>query len=640
MFTDVARVSSITKNMIMPTNSSVIYNTTTNTYEYYDGVAWVPFTNFQSTGEPTGFPLGSDGQIDLIRSTLSFNNDNRNFTIAPTNDFFYFYHNGREFKKVNPESIQIDDTEGLHYIYFDKEGILKKSTTFSYDIILKNVFVAIIYWNFTNKKYLYVGDERHGCTMDAHTHARIHAESGAVYVSGMTPNFLYSGNSVVDGTGNSNINISFGVSEGVFRDEDIIHSCTLTEFNINMPIFYRETETTWRRAEGGESQVSYRLMYENASSKIVYNKKINGNFSLVTPNSGNFVLYHLYAINDANINKSGNNRDNKYILIAGTQEYQTKSDAKYNAINEISQMDNFPFIESVAIGTFIYEHNVSYTNIAKARLVSIDGENFIDWRKKINLKPLTALANSHNYNGGIYGQAPYYHSNQPISTTDDVIFKNVSVNNLKIRTGSSIIANGTINLSGSSSLIYNMDMTTNYQSTVNITNGIPGEIFYIRIKNGQTPYNWGSNVKWLSESKPLPNINNRFDVYSFICFQNDLYYGSVFSSNYTNFTATGGYIETIDKNNSESENIDLSIYSTNCFKIQNPGYINLINGVEGRWYTLLIVSDGNYRFGSNCNFPLQNAQPIPSAIGHIDIYSFICINSKFLSTFAYGYVNI
>ena len=476
MFSDVPRISSTTKNMTMPTNSSVIYNTTTSAYEYFDGVAWVPFTNFKATGEPTGFPLGANGQIDTVRSTITFTNLSRTFSIAPTVDYFYFYHSGREFKKVNAETIVIDDIEGLHYIYFDENGIIQKTTTFSYDIILKNVFVAIIYWDYNNKKYLYVGDERHGCTMDAHTHARIHAESGAVYVSGMTPNFVYSNNSVVDGTGGTSANIGFAISQGTFRDEDIIHTCFSTDFNINIPIFYRTTESVWRRAEGLEGLVSYRLMYNTDTNKIVYNKKVNTTYSLESPTSGNFVLYHIYAINDANLNQSSPMRDNKYILIAGTQEYTSKVEAKYNAINEISQMENFPFIEAVAIGTVMYEHNTSYTNIAKARLVSIDGENFIDWRKKLNLKPLTALANSHNFHGGLYGKFPYYHSNQPISTTDDVIFNGTTVKN-------SIISTNTNTSSGTLTAVSTTNISairfTNAVLIKGFANGVDGKLLLL-----------------------------------------------------------------------------------------------------------------------------------------------------------------
>lgn len=660
MFSDVPRISAITKNMVMPTNSSVIYNTTTNTYEFFDGVSWVPFTNFNATGEPTGFPLGSDGQIDLSSSFINFTNSNRTFTISPTIDSFYFYHNGREFRKVNPESIKIDDIEGLHYIYFDSEGIIRKSTTFSYDLILKNVFVAIIYWNSTDKKYIYVGEERHGCTMDAHTHARIHAESGAVYISGMTPNFNYANSSVIDGNGGSPSNLGFAISDGYFRDEDIIHYCSLTDFNINIPIFFRTADNVWRRREGGESVISYRLLFDSNKNIIQYNKKNENNaYTLETPDSGKFILYHLYAINDANINKSGNSRDNKYALIVGTQQYDTKNEARYNAINEISEMDNFPFIEMVAIGSFIYEHNINYTNIAKARLVSVDGDNFIDWRKKLNLKPLNALANSHNYHGGIYGQAPFYHSNQPISTNDEVAFKNITINNLKIRNSASgILTSGIIDLKNSSNLIFNFDMIDNHQNLINFINGTPGEVFYVRIRNGQNPFIWGNHIKWLSETNQNSNSLGKYDVFHFICTSSTEYYGSALSSLYLNqigdkgsslvsngnnfswFNLNGGSIQTINMANEPSGNIDLSQYNTNAFKIENPGSLNLINGIDGRWYSIVIVSDGMYQFGDNCKFPLENAQPIPSTAGQIDLYSFLCINNNFLSTFAYGYTGV
>jgi hypothetical protein len=540
MFSEVARISSITKNMTMPTNSTVIYNTTTNTYEYFDGVAWVPFNNSHNTGEPTGFPIGSDGQIDLARSVISFNNANRTFSIKPSTDYFYFYHNGREFRRVNEEIIQIDNLEGHHYIYYDESGILRKTNTFSYNIILKNVFVAIIYWDATNMKAIHIGDERHGCTMDSHTHARIHAESGAVYVSGMDLNFIYSGSNMVDGNGVNPGNVGFSLNAGVFRDEDIIHNCPITDFNINIPIYYRTSPSVWRRMEGGESVVSYRCILIDMGvndKKIAYNKKTvnngNSNFTLESPASGKFVLYHLYAINDAMINKTVGSRDNKYILIAGTYEYNSVVEARYNAINEISEMDNFPFIESVAIASIVYEHNLSYTNLAKARIVSSDGQNFIDWRKKINLKPLTALANSHNYHGGIYGKAPYYHSNQPISTTDDVIFNNLTLKTNKVRFGmSSIMTNGNINLSNNSFLIYQFDMSASPQSVISFSNGTIGDVFYVKIRNNTNNYTWDSIIKWPSNIIPIASSAGKYDVYCFVCFSPTIFYGT-FAFDYT-----------------------------------------------------------------------------------------------------------
>ena len=101
------------------------------------------------------------------------------------------------------------------------------------------------------------------------------------------------------------------------------------------------------------------------------------------------------------------------------------------------------------------------------------------------------------------------------------------------------------------------------------------------------------------------------------------------------------FITDINMSNAASGTIDLSSYSyqTSCFKITNPGSsMNFTNGTIGKWYTVVILSDGSYSFNSNCRFPIDNAQPIPSASGSVDVYSFFCIESnKFISTFAYGY---
>lgn len=91
--------------------------------------------------------------------------------------------------------------------------------------------------------------------------------------------------------------------------------------------------------------------------------------------------------------------------------------------------------------------------------------------------------------------------------------------------------------------------------------------------------------------------------------------------------------------------IDLSLYNKiRSFRIKNPAQISLSNGLNGAWYTLIIISDGNYSFGSDIRFPLNNAQPIPSANGKIDMYSLHCINStdglKYLATFAYDYSGV
>jgi hypothetical protein len=101
------------------------------------------------------------------------------------------------------------------------------------------------------------------------------------------------------------------------------------------------------------------------------------------------------------------------------------------------------------------------------------------------------------------------------------------------------------------------------------------------------------------------------------------------------------FITDVNMTNTASGTLNFANYSyqANSFKITNPGSsMNFINGTPGKWYTVIIFSNGSYSFNSNCRFAIDNAQPIPSASGSVDAYSFFCLSSdKFLSTFAYGY---
>ena len=69
---------------------------------------------FADMNEPTGFPNLTDSTITWSDST-----PDRTFTISPTSDNFSFYQKGKRYTKTN-ETIQIDNLEGLHIIYYNK----------------------------------------------------------------------------------------------------------------------------------------------------------------------------------------------------------------------------------------------------------------------------------------------------------------------------------------------------------------------------------------------------------------------------------------------------------------------------------------------------------------------------------------
>jgi hypothetical protein len=127
--------------------STLIYTKTGNL-----DTDWIPLENttitdlinniFTATGEPTGFPIGEDGEVDKTSSTISFNTGNRTFTIAPTTTSYYFFVKGNKYTKTTSSTVTIDAGANTYYIYFDKNILIKDFTYgnyLNYDLIKKSI---------------------------------------------------------------------------------------------------------------------------------------------------------------------------------------------------------------------------------------------------------------------------------------------------------------------------------------------------------------------------------------------------------------------------------------------------------------------------------------------------------------------
>ena len=563
MIFDVPRITTSLRDSITPVNSSVIYNTDNNRYEYYNGTSWKPFgeggvisfntrtgevtlldsdiaslgdftisgtvtvnndiilgsqalkiitssvdpnvsgvagnigsivlkndgSMWQKDGssntdwsqvqtgeysnEPTGFPIDSTGEVDRTSSTISFvDGVTRTFSIAPTSGSYIILIKGRQYRKTTTESIQISNTEGLHYIYFDENGELQETTSFSLEFILKYVAVAIIYWNVSTSKAILFGDERHGCTMDAHTHARIHADSGTVYVSGSALSGF-----TIDGNGTSNTHTQFAITSGQVRDEDILHNLSSKSSTDSIPVLYR-LGSDWYSVTNTNQKFHY-----VSGGRAYWNQNTGGTYSLTEITNNDFVLYHIVSTNDKN---------NPYFSIMGLNRYTTKNNAREGALTEISQYTGLPFVEFVFIATIIFQSSNTFTNTGKSIIVSTDtGGTYIDWRFSKTLNPSTVNVNIHNNLGGIYGGSPFYHSDQPITTTDSVTFHAINSSTTLDVSGTSTLTttnmttgnvSGALNVTGTSTLTTANITTgnvsgalnvtgTSTQTTINMTNG-------------------------------------------------------------------------------------------------------------------------------------------------------------------------
>lgn len=318
-----------------------------------------------SSAEPTLFDGSLNGFGDRTQSVLSINDAGRTLTITPVGGFYVYYANGIKVTVSTVKTRVWTTTEGLHYFYFDEFGQLLSTTTFSPDLILKHALVSVIYWDSTNLKHIYWGDERHGLIMTSMTHYYLHTSRGAVFQTGCKLNGFS-----VDGTGDINANAQFTAGTGVIWDEDLQFSIPSQS---NIPVFYREGATSWRRKNADSFACIYNGTAGYSGTLLAYNRLLAGVWDLYPVQNNKFCLTHIFATNDIEC---------PYIAILGQNEYNDKASARDGAIQEIKELDGLPVAEFVPVGSIIFQVSNTYANTPKARVVSADGSGaaYVDYR--------------------------------------------------------------------------------------------------------------------------------------------------------------------------------------------------------------------------------------------------------------------
>jgi hypothetical protein len=312
-----------------------------------------------SMRDPNGIEQRND-------STISFDSTSRVFSIVPVGDSFDIFIRGQRYVIDSSTSVEITDVEGLHYIYFNDNGILTHSTTWSNDYIFTVPYVSVIYWDATNNKAIYVGDERHGIIMDGATHWNLHNSRGTVYLDG-----LGIGDLVTDGTGSLDVEAQLSVSAGTIFDEDITTSIPTKSAPANIPIFYRSGAGAgnWRSSTANNFP-----LITTGSGRMAWNELSGGSWQLTEATDNYYVYVHYFATNDYD-----NSR--KIIGILGQTQYSDLTTAQEQA-NQINEMvlQGVPFAEFVAIGSVLYQTSNSFTNSVKTSARPAQGGDYADWR--------------------------------------------------------------------------------------------------------------------------------------------------------------------------------------------------------------------------------------------------------------------
>jgi hypothetical protein len=320
---------------------------------------WKPLEVKDATKEPTGFPNRTDSEI-------SFDNITRTLSVAPLapSDHFDIFVKGRVFRKTTAQEIQIPDSEGLYFFFFETNGTLNYSTVFDISMITTRVFVATLYWDADNQEAILIGDERHGITMDGATHEYLHNTNGAVVTFGGTIGFQ----PYVDGvSGGADVDAQISLTNIVLRDEDIrmdiTHSATpsnpfeqILDTIAEIPVYYRDGASgNWRK----ESATQYPV--KAGGTSIQWNNPA-GPWTQEDITNGYHVSMWVFATN--NINEP-------VIAILGQKEHELLSDAQEQDTYDSLGFGQMPTQEFKVLYRLIFKGDSSFANAPKAALADV-----------------------------------------------------------------------------------------------------------------------------------------------------------------------------------------------------------------------------------------------------------------------------
>jgi len=311
-----------------------------------------------------------NGIVDPSTATTASWTDStpdRTFSIQPTGASFTFYSDGKRYTSTG-DTKQIAATEGTHFIYYDENGTIQETTTFTTDLITKYCILAVVYWDNTNSKQIMFNREHfHSVLMSGGTHGYLHDTIGFALESGGGLSSI-----VVDDTGDLDAHAQFGNDATVAYDEDAEFSHSARGSTATIPVYYRsgaDASDIWRVDETASFGV-----LTTGTGRAAWNELTGGNWQQTEVTNNQFVLAHVAVTNDT---------DRPFVVFQGQSDYSTLINARDGAVTEINSLitNGLPSPEWRFVGTIIYQTSNGYGNTVKSRIRSTDsGDDYVDLR--------------------------------------------------------------------------------------------------------------------------------------------------------------------------------------------------------------------------------------------------------------------
>lgn len=324
------------------------------------------------------------GIVSRAESTILFENSNRRFTISAVSGTFTLYCQGERFHKTS-DYVELPNTTGMYYIYYNSAGVLSYKTSFF--ILSIEAPVAYVYWNATLGAQQFFADERHGVTMDWATHEYLHRTRGAAIASGFGI-----GGYTLTGNGSANTDVQFDLGAGTFYDEDIpvqiIDSATPTPNTwqqilstpARIPMFYLENNAEWV-LDTSATQFPMKVV-----SDVPQYNYLNSSWSLQPISSNSYYVTFIVASNNLNYPVFG--------IIGQTQKVSIDECRVLNFTD--LYLPNFPVVEFRPLYKLIFQYKSSYSNYPRSVLVEVS-----DLRATSGTIPIAPNVSSHSQLTGL-----------------------------------------------------------------------------------------------------------------------------------------------------------------------------------------------------------------------------------------------
>lgn len=385
-----------------------------NDYKADDLQAGMEEIDFRrETKEPTGI-------LDRTQSTISAVEATRTFTITPVGDSFKYFIRGEEFIVDSAQSIVWDDIEGLWFFHFDATGTLI-ATQVPWDFEFPIAFLALIYWNATDKECVLFAEERHGLVMDWATHKRLHEVQGTEIGKDQFKNY----NLEIRQDGSQNSHAEFAITDGSLYDEDIKMDIVDTPTPTNqfeqtlspiakIPIYYKvasELDPQWRKIQAQNAPLAL-----DTGNTPFYNELIGGNWQLTNCPENEYIVQTICVTNDV--------REPVIALLSPLSAPSISGLLDRNTFRD--EFLNLPFTEIAPVSFLFYQCSAAYGNDYKARL--IESKEISDVNEVKDRYVITSFYNGNANTGRVLEYVDGIDSEeQPILIPDDSFVVTVTV---------------------------------------------------------------------------------------------------------------------------------------------------------------------------------------------------------------------